>query len=256
MNSTVKLLLVLLLAPISVNANHRYGARDDWKKWLGHLQFFFAAFFVIWGLHFLLYSDMALYRLMKKYSEMGILVPGSVLTSESSESGIKYEVSVLYSTENGDQSGKRFIRKFEMDRSYSWGERVDILYLEEFPRSGCAKMLVNQQLTRFSIIRAGFLLFLGAGILCTMMWFAWQDMQLMGIVDQLLGWLFLAGATFIVVRLAQCWFNSLFEERRRSALFAASPVLVTKANGQDKSDPLLQPTYPQIVQCKDVGHNA
>jgi len=244
------LTLVILSLPLPTNANDN-NMSDIWATWSGLIQPLLGLFFVILGLHLLLYSHFATHDLMKRYLRSPV-IPGQVLSCEEQYLQ-QYEISVLYTAmvrqyEDDPRNRfryptakieKSFLRRFRVSERVERGETVELFLLPETGRSGLLKQIVDETYQNHSHFRSVLILVPGGALLSLLQWLALVRVRAM---ESMTAWIVFGITLFVILLGSQLYTSSRWLTECQRRFFSAVPVKNTNNNNRNnnsKQEPLL-----------------
>lgn len=238
------------------------GEDEDKWQWQGLVQLSLASFFLLLGLHFLLYAHLATYALMKRYRDWGHLVTGDVLScdplqSTSSLSKSKWEVQYLYTASvhtYGERTSsrlefrypdklqdKRFVRRLPSDTYTPRGTKVEVLVLPGLPKSGLTSDFAEQSLSSHSHCRTIMLLVSGLCLYVIIVYL--QVLQVQGYDgnddDEKVGWIVMGISHALIYCVARMWSDARWQTEWRTKYDSAVPIKTKLIHAAQTTDPLL-----------------
>lgn len=252
------LLTVLLLPVAGVVAQDDH--EEDWKQWAGLVRYIAAWFFVVLGLHTMLYSHLATHALLKRYQYKAKAIWGTILECETRADNA-FQVSVLYHATSHKYANnprlrfrnpdameeKRYMRRWHTQQPLQRGTRVEMLLLSNNPKSALAQEVVLAQLSNHSHCRTCLVLSPGLLLLSAILYLAIRTVQEQD--DNTVGFLVVVISFSLILISAQAWSRRQFDAECRKKFFSAVAMRTTET----RSDPLLQSHDGiPIVQGQDV----
>jgi hypothetical protein len=256
-DTSMRLLLVALLSLFPTCAAD---GSDEWQLWRGLVQLLLASFFVLLGLHFMLYSHLSTYSLMKEYQTKGVTHMGDVLSCDvdPSYNNAQWEIDVLYTASVNQYATrsssrlefrhpekiqyKRYGRRFPSDRAMARGTPVELWLLPGFPKSGLTRDFVQAKLAAHSHFRT--ILYLVPGLLLLALIIGMQVVQVQGYDDKddgkRLGWIVMGAVWTAIFFVAGIWSDARWQAERRIK-YNSAVAMTTKypTAAAERSDPLL-----------------
>lgn len=251
------LLKVLLLPVVGVVAQDN---EENWKQWTGVVRYIAAWFFVVLGLHAMLYSHLATHALLKRYQYKAKAIWGTILECEARADNA-FQVSVLYHATSHKYANnprlrfrqpdaveeKRYMRRWHTQQPLQRGTRVELLLLPNNPKSALAQEVILAQLSNHSYCRTCLVLSPGLLLLSAILYLAIRTVQEQD--GTTVGFLVVVVSFSLILIIAQAWSRRRFDAECRKKFFSAVAMRTTET----RSDPLLQSHDGiPIVQGQDV----
>jgi hypothetical protein len=137
------------------------------EDWFNLIRYMMGLAFLIFGILFLLYSDIGTYSLLRSYNKLGRSIPGEVLSCAEIPGHVKkFEIEVLYSAESPKYKDYRkqfrypdametreYLRRFQTDWKTPRGSMVELIILPGIPTSACTSEMIDLKL--YSISKLG-----------------------------------------------------------------------------------------------------
>lgn len=241
---------------------------DLWSTWSDLIRYLLGLFFVILGLHLLLYTPFSVHVTWKQYLTQKAYsrkVLGDILscTKINNSPLPQFEVSVLYTARvnpyanNHSRSRmefrhpdkfveKRFIRRFVISCFLPRKpQSVDVLFLPGMPRSGCLAEVAERKVAEYSRCRTFLLLILGIFLIGVFILLASVEVREME--DKELGWAVLVCTLLLFVGGIRLWCESQFMKTKRKIFDSAVAFKIVDSNSMGgKSAPLLSQQIPVV----------
>lgn len=163
---------VFLLALLLCKAVHGDGETEGEilvEDWFNLIRYLMGLACLIFGVFFLLYSDIATYSLLRYYNKLGRSIPGEVLSCTDVPGHVKkFEIEVLYSAQSPQfkdsrtkfrypdaMETKEYLRRFQTDWKHPRGSMVELIILPSIPTSACTSEMIDLKLDRLSLLGTG-----------------------------------------------------------------------------------------------------
>lgn len=257
---------VFFLALLLCNEVHGDGETEGEvlvENWFDLVRYLLGLAFLIFGIFFLLYSDIATYSLLRGYNKFGRSIPGEVLSCTDIPGHVKkFEIEVLYSAETPQYKDyrkqfrypdvmetKEYLRRFQTDWKNPRGSMVELILLPGIPTSACTTEMIDMKLNKMSLLGTGLI-----GKLCVVLPpaltliaifsylvyrqvtnFSSQEAYITSSVVVVLCFLL-----FVFISLSVC--DHKFQDLKRR-VFHSAVCVSRRKNGSrrfDKEDPLIQ----------------
>jgi hypothetical protein len=171
---------IFLLALLLCKAVHGDGDDESEEEvlvedWFDLIRYLMGLAFLIFGIFFVLYSDIATYSMLRCYNKTGRIVPGEVLSCEDVPGHVKkFEIEVLYSADTAQfkdsrnkfrypdaMETKEYLRRFQTDWKTPRGSMIELIILPGIPTSACTSEMIRLKLNSLSKLGTGLIAKLG-----------------------------------------------------------------------------------------------